>query len=289
MSTSNPIKGQTVGAFAPDPAGTYPDDSTPGEFKEATIDPLGHLMGRDQILTDEGGFRDDFSGAALGADWSSDPGGGGSIVVAGSIVTLATALVPVAASRVYAARALDFLPFSISWFTTAMTPAGVAASTMQAFFGVYRDEFAIDGVTNPLRDPEHATAQLEFCEWRWLASDVATDFDAVCARDGATSTVASAVCVNRATTPNWRNFALDQEQIIYRDGSAGLGTTVAAGGNPPPTTRAVISLHLPDPFTPLFVAMGIRCGAAPGAVQGLVGFDAVNAKNINRLVVNTGF
>ena len=79
----------TTGGFFPSPGATNPDYSVAGEVQPPTVDLLGFANIRGPVLTDEGGFRDPFMGAALGPRWTYVPGvsAGGSTTVGSSLVT----------------------------------------------------------------------------------------------------------------------------------------------------------------------------------------------------------
>lgn len=285
MTTSGPIRGQSTGGFWPDPSSDIPDYSTPAVIETGLVDAQGNLQIRGPVVTDEGGFREPFAGAALSADWLSGVGAG-IITVAGSLVTISTPVIPVASDLQYISRVADYLPMTLAVLmgqqggAAPFNLSAVAGSTMEAFFGLY----FLDEIANPNLDPSHATAQSQYVEWAILASAAATSGTVrSSSHSGPGGQQTAAVTVTSRATPGWRAIALDGEGAIYRDGA---NQTQAL---PPPTTRANASGQTPDIYSPLFFSMGIRSLGAPGASQGILVADAVFIKNLNRLVVNTGF
>lgn len=149
-------KGVATGAFSPDPSGTYPSYTTPGEDQPVTVDVLGQRICRAATYTDEGGFFEAFPGAALDPAWTAVPGAG-SIVVAGSNLTIGSGLL--ANDKVYVARSADFLPLRLDLFLT-LTARGAASTGLDFFVGLY-----------DTMDPTLAT---EFVEWLFLGSQLNT-------------------------------------------------------------------------------------------------------------------
>lgn len=285
MTTNGPIKGISTGGFFPDPSSAIPDYPTPNELVTPAVDSQGNLAVRGPVLTDEGGFRDPFAGAALGADWVSSAGTG-TIVVAGSLVTISTPALPVAADLQYASRNADFLPMTLAVLlgqqggAAPFNLSAVAGSTMEAFFGLYLS----DPTVNPNMDPSHATAQSEHIEWAFLASAAATSGTTrSAAATGAGNSQSQAITVTTRATPGWRGVSLDGEGVVFRDGATQIQAL------PPPTTRATQTGQIPGLYSSLFFSMGIRSQGAPGASQGVLVVDTVFLKNLNRLIVNTGF
>lgn len=65
---------------------TTPDGGT--TQTRLLTDPDNQLKVRGDVLTDEGTFRDDFSGAAIGPDWTTQQTGNASLTVASSLVNI---------------------------------------------------------------------------------------------------------------------------------------------------------------------------------------------------------
>jgi hypothetical protein len=279
--------GQTVGVYMPDLSGSYPAYPIAGRREFGTIDPLGHVAKRPQVYSDKGGWTDDFSGAALGADWTTAIGATGSITVAGSLLTIAYPASPAASSLTYASRLVvpsEMVPLVAHVFVAATAPgAPTATVTPRIEFGFY----ALDAA-NPLLSPRHATATANCQQWRWIPSDALTTFRARASNDG-TFLASAPIGVNR-TLAGWRSVAAEQEQLLWRDGSTGAGVSVAAAGVPPPTLRAVLSRNQPDPQTRFFFSVLVETGGAPGAMPAMsIDIDAISIRAHNRLVANTGF
>jgi hypothetical protein len=284
MATPQGLIGETVGAYAPDPSGTYPDYSTPGEKQIGTVDPLGHVMGRDQVLTDEGGFRDPFAGAALSAAYTTGTAGGsdGTIVVTNSELRINAGTV--VGSRIWVSRTADFLPVIANFFAR-LTARQV---NVNAYMGLYQ----VDAAANPSMDPRDASV-LEFVEWAWLGSQPAAGAGSFSARAatngnaapglddvGSSAGTASSVIAFSASSNNWRQIALDGEGAFFRDNS-----TVQVPATLPiviGSTRANIARNSPSLYTTLFVSMWMEIVGAPGGASELQ-IDTLFLKNINRL------
>jgi len=300
MTTSGPIKGITTGGFFPDPASAIPDYPTAGELQPPAIDSQGNLAIRGPVLTDEGGTREPFA-AAPAAPWvlSAIPAGGSRQFV-DSVCIQRLPLAPVAGTSIFVSRTADYLPVILNALlgrtvlTTVTVPAasadpfnisGLAATTIEAFFGLYK----LDVAANPGLDPDHATAQMEFCEWAFQASTAAgtamlrTRSHAGLGGDQP-QPVATVAVTSRATA-GWRSIALDGESALFRDGAT------QAAALPPPTSRSTLSGQIPGLYTELFLSFGIRVGATPGVplVIPQLQVDTVYLKNLDRLIVNTGF
>ncbi len=104
------IAGVGLGAWAPDPAGTYPAPAA-GDLSAPLIDTSGNVVTRAQVLTDEASYRDDFSGAAIGEDWTPTVGSGGSVSVTSSEVTVASGTTNGSETNIF--RAGDYGPFDV--------------------------------------------------------------------------------------------------------------------------------------------------------------------------------
>jgi hypothetical protein len=278
MTTSNGVKGLERAAFVPDPAGvnpasTNPAYTTPDAVVLAYVDPYGNLNARAQVLTDEGGFRDDFAGGALDPAWTAVPGAGGAISVGSSLLSIASGTA--ANDLVYVVRNADFLPLSLAFFIAAVTGRAAATAGVDFFMGLYND-----------MNPSLAT---EFVEWALFGGGANTDgvfTSRAHAGAGGASGPTTFTIQNTLTLPGWRTMSLDGEQVILRDGTTTTGTT--AWPLPAPTVRYNAGRHLPGLYTSLFCAIGFRLPAAP--VTGFsVDLDAVFLKNFNRPVVNTTF
>ena len=104
---------QGIGAFVPDPSGSYPDGAANQETPLA-VDADGALLTRGQVLTDEKSLRDDFSGTELDAGWSVTPfGQGTSHAVASSLLTMSSGTTPGSLLSIY--REGDWPPFIASF------------------------------------------------------------------------------------------------------------------------------------------------------------------------------
>jgi hypothetical protein len=290
MSTPQGLIGETVGAYAPDPNGTYPAYSTPGEKQIATVDPLGHVMGRDQVLTDEGGFRDPFAGAALAAGYVTGTAGGsdGTIVVTNSELRINAGTVN--GGRIWVSRTADFLPVVANFFAR-LTARQV---NVNAYMGLYQ----IDAAANPTMDPRDASV-LEFVEWAWLGSQPIGGANSFLARSGTNGNAApgldeigapagtqgSAIAFT-ASSNNWRQIALDGEGAFFRDNSTAqvpASLPVVVG-----TTRANVARNSPGLFTTLFVSMWMEIVGVPGGASELQ-IDTLFLKNFNRLTSTGNF
>lgn len=256
-------KSVTTGAFSPDPSGTYPSYLTPGEEQPTTVDVIGQRVTRSAVYTDEGGFFEPFAGVALVPAWTAVPGAG-SLVVAGSNLTIGSGLV--ANDRVYVSRPADFLPLRLDMFLT-MTARGAASIGFDFFLGFYSDA-----------DPDLAE---EYQEWLFLGAQLNTQATPQSqSHTGVGGQESAQVTVTSTITAGFRTLALDGEGGIFRDGAVTL---------PTPTVRATRSRQNIGFYTPLFVAMGFRNAAVVGATPVTVTIDTVAVKNLNRVVVNTAF
>jgi hypothetical protein len=259
-----------TGGFAPveDSAATY---ETPNVLRSLLVDRDGSLVSRSTVLTDEGSWRESFSGP-LGVDWQQDAGGG-SLVQAGSTLTITGSLVP--GDQSYVSRLADYAPVvvSVALGTGGLAPAVVrGGGTSESFFGVY----ALDLAANPLLDPAHPSAQQAFVEWVFPAGLGLQGF--LRSRSTPAGTEGTAlVTVSNTATPGFRQIVLDVGTALYRDGSTVLPAT---------TVRATRSRELPGPYLPLFFAAGCRSGAAPVAPLPVMALDTVLVQSIDRLNVN---
>jgi hypothetical protein len=271
-----------TGGFAPvpDALATY---INPNVLRSLLVDRDGSLVSRATVLTDEGAWRESFN-APLGVDWQQNAGGG-SLVQAGSTLTITGSLVSGAAG--YIARTVDYAPIllSVCLGTGGVSPATVLApvvvrggGTGETFFGLY----ALDLVANPTLDPSHPTAQASFVEWRFPPGS--TTQGILVTRSSASSpagTEGSApVTVSTTNGAGFRTIAVGPQSAIFRDGATTLPAT---------TVRATRSRELPGPYTTLFFAAGFRAGAAPAAPAPVLALDTVLLQSINRLNTDAGF
>lgn len=265
-----------TGGFAPvpDALATY---INPNVLRSLLVDRDGSLVSRATVLTDEGSWRESFN-APLGVDWQQNAGGG-SLVQAGSTLTITGSLVPGGAG--YIAHAADQAPLSLAVClgTGGVLPVVVrGGGTGETFFGLY----ALDLVANPTLDPSHPTAQESFVEWRFPPG--ITTQGILVTRSSASSpagTEGSApVTISTTLGAGFRTIAVGPQSAIFRDGATTLPTT---------TVRATRSRELPGPYTTLFFAAGFRAGAAPAAPAPVLALDTVLLQSINRLNTDAGF
>lgn len=94
-------------------------------------DPDNQLKIRGDVLTDEGTFRDDFSGVALDPDYITATSGTGSVSVANSFVTLSTGTASGAAARIFYPG--DYGPISVR-FQVSVSQRLAAQETVIGFF-----------------------------------------------------------------------------------------------------------------------------------------------------------
>ncbi len=259
-----------TGGFAPlsSALATY---VTPNVLRSLLVDRDGSLVSRSTVLTDEGSWRESFSGP-LGVDWQQNAGGG-SLVQAGSTLTITGSLVP--GDQSYVSRLADYAPVvvSVALGTGGLAPAVVrGGGTSESFFGLY----ALDLAANPLLDPAHPSAQQAFVEWVFPAGLGLQGF--LRSRSTPAGTEGTAlVTVSNTATPGFRQIVLDAGTALYRDGSTVLPAT---------TVRATRSRELPVPYQGLFFAAGCRSGAAPVAPLPVMALDTVLVQSIDRLNVN---
>lgn len=273
-----------TGSYAPieDAAATYSD---PNVLRSLLVDRDGALVSRATALTDEGTWRESFN-APLGAEWQQNAGGG-SLVQAGSTLTITGSLAP--GGTGYIARAADCCPLivAVSLGTGGVTPATALApvvvrggGTSETFFGLYK----LDLAANPTLDPSHPTAQETFVEWRFTPAPALTTQAVLVTRSSASSPAATegATPVTISTTlgAGFRTVVLGPQAAIFRDGSTTL---------PNATVRATRSRELPGPYCTLFFAAGFRAGAAPLAPVPVLALDTVLMQSINRLNTDAGF
>lgn len=259
-------KGITVGGFWPAPSATYPAYTVAAEEQPPAVDEQGNLAVRGPVVTDEGGFRDPFPGAALSADWTPVIGAGGSIAVAGSVVTIGSGTT--ANSRTYIYRSADFMPFVLSVYLT-LTARAAASSGLDFFFGVFNNI-----------DPTLAT---EYAQWVFRGTGGNTASECLSrshAGAGGEEGTGTNVAATSTTTAGFRSISLDGEGAIFRDGATSL---------PAPTVRTTRSQQQPDLYTELFVIMGFVNAAVVSATPVTASIDTVFFKNLDRLVVNTSF
>lgn len=271
-----------TGGFAPlsSALATY---VTPNVLRSLLVDRDGSLVSRSTVLTDEGSWRESFSGP-LGVDWQQNAGGG-SLVQAGSTLTITGSLASGDAG--YIARTVDYAPIllSVCLGTGGVSPATVLApvvvrggGTGETFFGLY----ALDLAANPTLDPSHPTAQASFAEWRFTPA--LTTQGILVTRSSASSPAGTEgvapVTVSTTLGAGWRTISLGQQSAIFRDGSTTLPTA---------TVRATRSRELPAPYAPMFFAAGFRAGAAPALPLPVLALDTVLAQSIDRLNTDASF
>ena len=271
-----------TGGFAPLPnaLATY---VTPNVLRSLLVDRDGSLVSRSTVLTDEGSWRESFN-SALGVDWQQNAGGG-SLVQAGSTLTITGSLTSLDAG--YIARTVDYAPIllSVCLGTGGVSPATVLApvvvrggGTGETFFGLY----ALDLAANPTLDPSHPTAQASFAEWRFTPA--LTTQGILVTRSSASSPAGTEgvapVTVSTTLGAGWRTISLGQQSAIFRDGSTTLPTA---------TVRATRSRELPEPYTPMFFAAGFRAGGGPLAPPPVLALDTVLVQSIDRLHTDGGF
>jgi hypothetical protein len=273
-----------TGGFAPlsSALATY---VTPNVLRSLLVDRDGSLVSRSTVLTDEGSWRESFN-APLGVDWQQNAGGG-SLVQAGSTLTITGSLVPGAAG--YIARTVDYAPIllSVCLGTGGVSPATVLApvvvrgnGTEETFFGLY----ALDLVANPTLDPSHPTAQASFAEWRFTPAPALTTQGILVTRSSASSPAGTEgtapVTISTTLGAGWRTISLGQQSAIFRDGSTTLPTA---------TVRATRSRELPEPYTPMFFAAGFRAGGGPSVTPPVLALDTVLVQSIDRLNTDASF
>ena len=269
-----------TGGFAPlsSALATY---VTPNVLRSLLVDRDGSLVSRSTVLTDEGSWRESFSGP-LGVDWQQNAGGG-SLVQASSTLTITGSLVPGDAG--YIARTVDYAPIllSVCLGTGGVSPVvvrGGAGGTGETFFGLY----ALDLVANPTLDPSHPTAQESFVEWRFPPAPSLLTRGILVTRSSASSPAgtegATPVTISDTLGAGWRTISCGQQSVIFRDGSTTLPTA---------TVRAVRSRELPEPYTPMFFAAGFRAGATPAAPPPVLALDTVLVQSIDRLNTDASF
>ena len=273
-----------TGGFAPlsSALATY---VTPNVLRSLLVDRDGSLVSRSTVLTDEGSWRESFN-APLGVDWQQNAGGG-SLVQAGSTLTITGSLVSGAAG--YIARTVDYAPIllSVCLGTGGVSPATVLApvvvrggGTGETFFGLY----ALDLAANPTLDPSHPTAQASFAEWRFTPAPALTTQGILVTRSSASSPAGTEgvapVTVSTTLGAGWRTISCGQQSAIFRDGSTTLPTA---------TVRATRSRELPEPYTPMFFAAGFRAGAAPSGPPPVLALDTVLVQSIDRLNTDASF
>ena len=273
-----------TGSFAPveDSAAAY---VTPNVLRSLLVDRDGSLVSRSTVLTDEGSWRESFSGP-LGVEWQQNAGRG-SLVQASSTLTITGSLVPGDAG--YIARTVDYAPImlSVCLGTGGVSPATVLApvvvrggGTGETFFGLY----ALDLVANPTLDPSHPTAQAKFAEWRFTPAPALTTQGILVTRSSASSPAGTEgvapVTVSTTLGAGWRTISCGQQSAIFRDGSTTLPTA---------TVRATRSRELPEPYTPMFFAAGFRAGVGPLAPPPVLALDTVLVQSIDRLNTDGGF
>lgn len=264
MSLRSLLNLLTRDRFFPEP-GFVKDYATNDVSGPGLVDVAGAIFQRGPVLTDEGGFREDFIGAALPAEWTALTTGAGSVTVAGSNVVFTAGAGVVAGDRALITRPADFLPVICNVF-----PIGAArVAGLNFFFGIYNDP-----------DPDLAT---EFAELEFTSSLLVTQA-AFRSRSGAgaSNLTSNTITVATTATSTWRTLTLDGEAAVCRD------TSTATDALPTTTTRGSVSRHIPGLYTHLSVAMGWRAnGGVP--VAGSYSVDTIFLKNLDRLVVNTAF
>jgi hypothetical protein len=225
---------------------------------------------RGPVLTDEGGLREDFPGAALSGSWTPFTTGVPTITVAGSSVSFNVPAPSAIGNRAIISRPIDFMPLIANIF---LNVAAARVAGYDFFWGLYNTS-----------DPDLATA---FVEQRFLGTGAVGTANILTqsAAGSAETLVALAVGSTATAVGMWRTIALDGEALTVRD------TSTATNALPTTTVRTNQSRHLPGLYESLFFAMGIRISAATAAVAAgnTYGVDTAFVKNLDRMVVNTSF
>jgi len=266
------VGGISIGGFDPDPTScTFPDPTTE-EGSYGLVDLTGHIVTRGPVFTDEGSFRDDFPGAALDATiWTSFGAGvgGSAIAVAASLLSITSGTT--AAHVTGISRPIDLMPMNLM-FQLAL-PARVAVTGANFFVGLSND-------------PDPAITGSQYVRYRFLNSQ--TNTQALCESSGHAGAGGTeggpgnnVAVLNTTNADNAYQIAIDQPAAQFRQAAITVTT-----GFPPATLRSQRSLHIPTPYTPLYLVIGVT---ANGVTSQTMTMDVVVTVNSNRLKVDTTF
>lgn len=259
------FKGLASGNFWP--IGTLPDYSTPGQRVVAVVDAQGNLAIRGSVTTDEGGFRDSFGGA-LSGDWTATATLGGSVAPTGAAPNVnmgfSIAAGSAAGARAYIAREIDYMPISAHISLASLT----RVANCNFFFGLYSDI-----------DMDVALAGGSYVEYEFLGSAVVTLANLRSQWSATKGQTITGATVTSTSTAGFRSILLDGESAQLRDGATTL---------PTPTLRGAMSTAIPDLYTQLYFACGLRNIGVNAAICS-ASIATAYAKNADRLIVNTAW
>jgi hypothetical protein len=211
-------------------SGYQPDISSlpTGILQTEQLDASGRLEAHSAVTTDEGSWRDDFIGGAVGADWAQTISGtGASILVANSNVTIniGTANGNVAAIR----RDADYLP--------------IIAQSYLSISQRIANQTLVFGLTDNL-----TPTQAAYVSFTGTTNTVCTFFtqSSVAVADQQSSTV---------TLPNGATTATAN---LYKIDLSANAATLSING----VVVAQHTIHIPDPYAVLLVHLGGQNTAA---------------------------
>jgi len=218
-----------------------------------TVDGDGNMLIRGDVLTDEGQFRDDFSGTSLSVDWTTATSLTGAIAVANSLLTLSSGATNGAKAEVM--RPGDYGP--LTYLGLLSISQRVANQTI--FFGLRNDatgtnivaEFRFSGTVNT------------------AATCVSSSFGTIADTDTTQITLP-----NGLTTASSLKYQIDvqPDRVSFFIEDILVATHVR---------------HMPGPYQPLMVYQGIKNTAAASNTS--VAIDFVYFPNYNTLSITNPF
>ena len=240
-------------------SGSYPDPSSVATANDANanIDIFGNLRTRGEVLTDELSTRDDFSGVALGADWT-DTLVNGTVTVASSIMEL-TSSTATEENRI--TQDIDYCPVTLRG---RLKLAGRYANQVFRVGFIHREAGVItSGAYLEFSGTDNTSVDSVTC-----SSAAASDFETK------TNLIPEGV-----TSGDYAYWKIDVSNNI-------VTFSVASDG----ANYDLISqhtLHLPDPYQAMALEIGFENTAT--ATNNTAFVDMIFINNMNRVQIDQDF
>jgi hypothetical protein len=242
-------------------SGSYPDPSSvpTGNFVDGNVDAYGNLRTRGEILTDELSIRDDFSGVALGADWTATTSGG-TITVANSVVEIVSGTV--SGNKPSIVQDVDYCPVTLRG---RFKLGGRYANQKFRFGFIYRDGGVItQGAYLEFSGTDNTLVNTVTC-----SSDDATDFE----------TYSDVLIPLSLTTADYNYWKIDvsNNTVTFSISDDGLNFQYITQHK----------LHLPDPYQGLPLEISFDNTGTATSNTGYV--DMIFVNNMNRVQIDQDF
>ena len=242
-------------------SGSYPDPASvaTGNDADANIDQYGNLRTRTEVLTDELSIRDDFSGVALGANWTSVLSSG-TIGVANSLMTMTSGTANASVPSII--QPIDYCPVTLR--TRFKVNDRYANQKFRIGF-IYR----VAGVITQGAYLEFSGTDNTLVNTVTCSSDDATDLEQ-------NSSVLIPLGINSATYSYWK-IDVSNNTVTFSISDDGLNFE----------SISQHKLHLPDPYQPLPLEISFENTALTTDNTALV--DMIFVNNMNRVQMDQDF